>query len=423
MARSLHVFLHRQRIGVLTPAPVSGVEFRYNEDAPLGLPLSRSLPVIPRKRYSPQKASAFFDGLLPDGPDARLRMARSFGTLDTSTFALLSHGGLDCAGAVQFYEDDELPEASGALIPITDAEIGARLRALPSKDPRGEDEHWSVSGAQGKIALRRENGAWFIATDSEPHTHIVKPGISSIDGVEARDQSLAEHVTMTAARLLGVPAAGTEYIEFDGTPAVVVERFDRVRDDAGALVRLHQEDMCQATGVSPLAKYETDGGSGAKTIAQLLRSSIARPDDADRDVRTFAAMVTFNYLSGSPDAHAKNYALVYSFDGAMFLAPMYDAASGNMASRDGQRAFTRAAMRIGARYEFGEASPEDWLGFGNDLGLPAGGLRVREMAESIPDAFTTVIASLGASEPKKRLARSPLMARLREDCVAARRAH
>jgi len=348
-------------------------------------------------------------------------MAQSFNSLDTSTFALLSHGGLDCAGAVQFYEDDELPAEPGALIPITDAEIGARLRALPSSDARSVEEHWSVSGAQGKITLRRENGAWFIATGSEPHTHIVKPGISSIAGVEASDQSLVEHVTMTAAHLLGVPAAVTEYIEFDGTPAVVVERFDRVRDDAGTLMRLHQEDMCQATGVRPHAKYETDGGPGVRAIAKLLRSSIAGPN-ADRDVRTFAAMVAFNYLSGSPDAHAKNYALLYSADQAVSLAPMYDAASGNIASRDGRRAFPRAAMEMGAQNEFGAASPEDWSAFGKDLGLPTGALQVAEMAESMPDAFSMVIADLGESEMKKRLVNSPLMARLAEDCMAARHA-
>ena len=61
---------------------------------------------------------------------------------------------------------------------------------------------------------------------------------------------------MSAARALGVDAAQTDYYEFDGTPAITVERFDRYRDDAGVLRRIHQEDMCQALGVDSTAKYE-----------------------------------------------------------------------------------------------------------------------------------------------------------------------
>lgn len=61
------------------------------------------MPTLAGKKHSVDKASPFFNGLLPDGPDPRLRMAQSFGSLDTGTFALLARGGLDCAGAVQVW--------------------------------------------------------------------------------------------------------------------------------------------------------------------------------------------------------------------------------------------------------------------------------------------------------------------------------
>lgn len=40
----------------------------------------------------------------------------------------------------------------------------------------------------------------------------------------------------------------------------VVERYDRRRDEKGSVFRVHQEDFCQALGVLPENKYESEGG-------------------------------------------------------------------------------------------------------------------------------------------------------------------
>lgn len=430
MVASLFVFLHGRRIGTLQRKTANGVEFRYDHDVPLDISLSLSMPSAPRKRYSADKASPFFNGLLPDGPDARLRMARSFGTLDTSTFALLDKGGLDCAGAVQIYREDAVPERSGGLVPVSDAHIGARLRAMLGDEsgqvePFEYDEHWSVSGAQHKMALRSESGAWHAATGTEPHSHIIKPGIGNFTGVSAGDQALVEHVTMSAAIALGVDAAHTSYYEFDGTPAIVVERFDRYRDDAGVLRRIHQEDMCQALGVDSTAKYESDGGPGLTTVAGLLWSAVTVPSDAEADVARFAIMVAFNYLSESSDAHAKNYALMYGERAEVYLAPMYDAASGAVAARpDGSRRFPHAAMSIGAQREFARATGSDWMaaarGAGFHLDSIVGDV-TRDLVADMPDAFVNAIRHSGAPRAaQQRLLGSGMIERISQSCDAAR---
>ena len=85
------------------------------------------------------------------------------------------------------------------------------------------------------------------------------------------------HLPVAAGRL-GLDAAESEYIEFGGQPAIVVRRYDRRVDSQSRLVRIHQEDLCQAMSVAPEQKYEIDGGPGAVRILHLLRGS-ARLED------------------------------------------------------------------------------------------------------------------------------------------------
>ena len=426
MVNTLHVFLHGQHMGVLTRGTMSAVSFRFDRDAPLDAILSLSMPTTPSGKHSGDQASPFFNGLLPDGADARLRMAQAFDSLDASTYSLLAKGGLDCAGAVQVWTEPTLPDRDGTLAPLSEREVAARLRvslAAAGDELRDAAEHWSLSGAQRKIALRLEAGSWHLPTGTEPSSHILKPGVTTIPGVEPSEQALAEHVTMSAAAALGVDVATTSYTEFDGIAAVVVERFDRARAD-GALLRTHQEDACQALAVDSSRKYETDGGPGVRGLANLLRSAVADPRDAAHAVRSFARMVAFNYLAEGSDAHAKNYALLYTRDGDVTFAPMYDAATGALASRDnGTRRFPRAAMMLGTQRHFAAASPGDWLGLLRDLGLPGSTALLGEfdaMARDLPDAFATALEASGAPDAlKSRLRTSPMLGRITESCTAA----
>jgi serine/threonine-protein kinase HipA len=238
---------------------------------------------------------------------------------------------------------------------------------------------------------------------------------------------LVEHVTMSAARALGVEAAPTSYHEFDGIPAIIVERFDRYRDKAGILRRIHQEDMCQALGVDSTAKYETDGGPGLTAVADVIWSAVTVPADAEADVARFAIMVAFNYLSESSDAHAKNYSLMYDERAEVYLAPMYDAASGAIVSRpDGSRRFPRAAMALGTQREFARATGSDWMAAARGAGFYLDsivGEVMSDLVADMPDAFVDAIRHSGApSTAQQRLLGSSMIERIAESCDAARSA-
>jgi serine/threonine-protein kinase HipA len=83
-------------------------------------------------------------------------------------------------------------------------------------------------------------------------------------------------------------------------------------------------DMCQALGLHPTRKYESDGGPGVRRIVELLREQSSSPDE---DVQSFLDAIAFNWLIAGTDAHAKNYSLLLGQNGVVRLAPLYDLAS------------------------------------------------------------------------------------------------
>ena len=107
---------------------------------------------------------------------------------------------------------------------------------------------------------------------------------------------------------------------------LVVERFDRVVSrDGSRLFRLMQEDFCQATGTSPLVKYENEGGPGLAQLFNLVKQSL----NAERDLRTLMASQILFWMLRAPDGHAKNFSiqLQAGMAGRFRLTPMYDVMS------------------------------------------------------------------------------------------------
>jgi len=326
MARTLAVFMGAQRAGTLE-CTVRASSFEYDRAylATRGAtPLSRALP-LSSGVYAPNVVDPFLWGLLPDNPETLQRWAvlASPQADEHNPFSLLQHYGRDCAGAVQFLPEGEQPDSHQKIQWVDDAAIGAQLRVL-NADPNAwtftdTDGRFSLAGAQAKFALAEVDGRWGRPLRSTPTTHIFKPGIP-----EFREQALNEHVCMALARRLGLPAAHTHIRSFDGSHAIVVERYDR-RVTPSGIERLHQEDLCQALSVSPSQKYQEDGGPGIKEIVDLFRR--AQPKDrADATTHRFLLAVAFNWMIGAPDAHAKNYSLLLA-GSAVVLAPLYDIAT------------------------------------------------------------------------------------------------
>ena len=400
---ALHVLIDGEHAGLL----VRGGErltFTYDDDyrsSPNATPLSTNLP-LGLQVHADEPVLAYIDGLLPDNDAVRQRWAAEFQTRDRP-FELLAEVGEDCAGAVQLVRDDRVGRIDpGGVSWLTSADIGDWIRQL-RVDPTGwlqdaELGQFSLAGAQSKFALLRDGRRWGRPHGAVPTTHIVKPAIAGFGGHE-----INEHLSLTLARAVGLSCARSQIVEFDRERAVVVERFDRF--PVGDRVRrVHQEDMCQATGLRPGAKYESRGGPSAAAIVGVLRNRSASPDE---DVDAFIDALIFNWLIANTDAHAKNYSLLVA-GGRVRLAPLYDLASAlpyvarsPTGRRPGELTSSRLslAMSVAGVYRLAEIRRRDFerlfdlLGVDRDAALQ----RTQALVEAVRAALPMVVAPVAAA--------------------------
>lgn len=387
--RDLAVFLSGMRVGTLSQA--AGLRFVYDEEylAREGsTPLSLSMP-LRGAPYGNRVTRAWVEGLLPGDLRVRARVAARGYVKVTNPLAVLSIIGLDCPGAVQVCRVDRSEEVArdGLLVPVDDSWIGARLALLRRDEAAWQvaDERWSLSGGQSKFALARgEDGQWYDPRGAAPSTHIIKPGVH-----HAKHQALNEHISLSALRGVGVPSARTRYVEFDGEPAVVVERFDRVRR-GGTVLRRHAEDLCQALGNQ--TTYERDGGPTAKQILDLLGHRVGQ-----RSKLRFVEALIGTYLLGSPDGHARNYSVLLE-GGQAALAPLYDVASSLPYDIDGGGVMTSrtVAIAIGGAHTFGMVGSAQWQRFfaTNSIDADWGIDTIKRQATRLPDALADAFAEL-----------------------------
>lgn len=343
--RDLLVFVAGTYAGTLSQDDAGAHSFSYDA-AYHGPPLSLSMP-NGNRTYRTRVVDAYLRGLLPDDERVRREAGRRFGVSGNDPFALLAHMGLDCPGAVQFCPpgDEHLIERAEELVPLSDEQIARRL--MPASN-RQEDtwlrdtERWSLGGNQSKFALRLEDGMWCECRGAAATTHIFKPGIEGM-----RLEALDEYLTMRVAKACGIPTEQVAYQSFCGVPALIVTRYDR-RITSNGVVRVHQEDLCQALSVTPDKKYAEDGGPSTPDVLGVL----AKTSAPQRATGTFAAMLFFNYLMGAPDAHAKNYSVLHLEANRCMLAPLYDVASGLPYDLSAGRPL-RLAMSIGGENRLG----------------------------------------------------------------------
>lgn len=328
---------------------------------------------------------AFIWGLLPDNEQVLDRWARQFQVSARNPFALIGAVGEDCAGAIQFvtperFEALERGDEDGVQW-LGDAEIEDRLRTLRQDHAAWRDirDHgqFSLAGAQPKTALLEQNGRWGVPSGRTPTSHILKPPTGAFDG-----HAENEHFCLRLAARLGLPVAWSEVRRFGGEIAIVVERYDRRTVD-GRLLRIHQEDLCQALGVPPTRKYQADRGPYMKRCATLIREQSSAPSE---DVDTFIQAVLFNWIIGGTNAHAKNYSLLIAEEGQVRLAPLYDISSA--LPYDGlQYQRLKLAMKLGGEYYLRDIGPRQVAKMAVELRQDPAALIAR--AKAIADQIAT----------------------------------
>lgn len=351
--RNPDVLIAGKHAGVLSQDESGALSFAYLRNY-RGVPLSSAMP-LSTHTYRDKVVLPYVWGLLPEDPSTREQVAGSAGISPNNPFALLGVIGLDCPGAVQFCAPDAGAWREERLVPINDREIARRLKT-GRKEGSGwiaKSEHWSLGGQQEKFALRKRQGKWFSCEGAAATTHIFKSGVKGLS-----HQALNEYVCMRLAAECGIDSARVEYLEFEDAgeiePAIVIERYDR-EVEGDSVLRLHQEDLCQAIGCLPENKYSMFGGPSCADCISLLKSTGA---EASQNIARFLQMLFFNYLIAATDAHAKNYSLMLKPDGAHRLAPMYDVASiaPYVDAGDWRYKLPKLAMSIGGENRAGHVS-------------------------------------------------------------------
>ena len=401
MTDSLLVLLEDAVAGTLHRLKGGRIRFDYADEyraAPGATPLSLSMPIAVRS-HTERTVTPWLWGLLPDNDAVLARWARHFQVSRATPFSLLATPiGEDCAGAVRFAAPEAEtghPNRPGGVTWLSEGEVAQRLRDLRDDSTswlgRSFTGQFSLAGAQAKTALLVEGGRWGVPSGNRATTHIVKPAVAGLD-----DHDLNEHLCLDAARRVGLVAVGTKVHQFAGESAIVVERYDR-RTVGDAVIRVHQEDLCQALAHPPFAKYQNEGGPSPRDVVALLSRAMA-PRVAEDAVSRFADALIWNWLIAGTDAHAKNYSLLLAGD-QVRLAPLYDVASALPYGTDERK--LRLAMTIGGDYRVA-TDRNRWPEAARELGLDADTLvgRVRELADAAPDAFadaarTDDVAALG----------------------------
>lgn len=357
-----------------------------------GIPLSMSMP-LSKERYEHDIVSNWMWGLLTDNEVTLSRIASQHKVSATNVFALLWKIGQDCAGAVQFAERAVVPKMSrgGSVEWLEEDEVAARLVQLRLDHASGRkvnEGQFSLPGAQPKIALILDNGKWGVPSGSIPTTHILKPPIGSLTG-----HAENEVFCLRLANKVGLLAAEAKVMRFKTELAIAVKRFDRMPTENGNILRIHQEDICQALAMHPSKKYEKDGGPGIKDIMTLLTRSTAAEEDRHR----FMEATVFNFLIAGTDAHAKNYSLLFG-PNKVRLAPLYDIASflPYYASEGHLWQDIRMPMRIDKYYRYSEILPRHLERLSNACNYPGSNTVdiVARLAAQLPNAAAKVAADL-----------------------------
>jgi serine/threonine-protein kinase HipA len=407
----LNVFLNSRLVGRLNRQTSGAIDFQYDRawlDWEHALPVSLSLP-LREDRYIGTPVIAVFDNLLPDSDAIRRRVAERMQAQGTDAYSLLAAVGRDCVGALQFLPDGEAPDPAGVIAgkPVSDADIGAMLNNLATAPlGLGDDQDFriSIAGAQEKTALLYWKKRWHKPLGTTATTHILKPQIGRLpNGLDLSDSVENEFFCLKLTAALGLPSANVEMAIFEGKRVLIVERFDRRWTKDKRLLRLPQEDCCQALSVPPTLKYENEGGPGVRAILNLLKGS----DTPEDDQRQFLTAIVVFWLLAATDGHAKNFSMFLSPGGRFRITPLYDVISAEPSADAGQirRNKMKLAMAVGdsRHYAIHTIMPRHFIQSAAQAGIGAAALEqiFEDTHSRAPKAIEKVKQTLPADFPEE----------------------
>lgn len=343
---TLNVFFGQTKVGSLSINAKRSFLFLYSKKwitSSDAFQISISLP-LQEDLFSNDKVKSFFSNLLPESAVRQL-IAKQLGISDKNDFMLLKLIGGECAGAITILPESGIPESPDQYRydSLSDQQLAELIKDIPRRPLLAGQEgvRMSLAGAQEKLALFYKDPEFYIPKNGAPSNYILKSAMAHFQSSIANEcfcMMLAESIDLNVPPVM--------IVQKETQTILLIKRYDRILDN-DVVSRLHQEDFCQAMGLSHELKYQTDGGPGLKACFDLIRDYSANPV---KDFQQLMQWVFFNYLIGNMDAHAKNLSFIYQ-GRQIRLAPFYDMMCTNIYENLSQK----LAMKIG-----GENRPE-WI--------------------------------------------------------------
>ncbi|WP_341953198.1 HipA domain-containing protein [Salinibacterium sp. TMP30] len=331
----LAVELYGQRFGVISGDNYRSFDITFDPSAIATFGansrmLSMAVPLaLQPKRSLARRRRNYFAGLLPEGTQLE-SMARNAQLNEFDVLGLLARYGRDVAGAIQIWDiNDPSEPRTPKAVPVTASEVSHMLKDFAGQ-PLGNARRGgktSLPGVQPKIVLAQTTTGWARVEDGYPSTHILKPVVEKYPTMIFDEEYGSRFV-----RALKLAGFGSTLQQFDGTEALVIERYDRSTSAPDG--RIHQEDLAQALGVPTIEKYEKYGAVTLERLSRLLAET-----DERNPWLTLAKMLTLSVAVGNLDMHAKNMSLLHPADGTVTIAPMYDVVPQTQYDTDGEFAF------------------------------------------------------------------------------------
>ncbi len=386
---ALNIWCDQSLVGYLWRNPLGYIGFSYNDQwlEQGGFAISYTLPLT-NNDFTPEDGIAhrFFANLLPEG-GARDQIVRDLKIVNTD-FDLLRAIGGECAGALSVLPVEQQPSAEYEYHAISDEELTNMVAR------RGQVYNWaakerprlSLAGAQNKCPILVREGTYLLPLKASPSSHILK-----FELADYRNLPVYETFTTLLAGAVGLPVVDIQLRMVDKTHYVLIERYDRQRDEHGQLVRLHQEDFCQALGYGYERKYQEDGGPGFADCYRLVQDISSDPAN---DLQYLLRWQIFNVLAGNSDGHAKNLSLLYLTNGEIRLAPFYDL----VCTRAIERIDYHLAFSVGKERNPGAITPEHWTILARQCDLRPQFLlnQVHDVATRLQDVFNSTRAAFEA---------------------------
>jgi len=370
----LNVFVNQLKAGELWLDQQRRFCFQYDKSwikSPSNLRLSVSLP-LRENPYLADDSYSYFTNLLPEGKILNV-ISRKLQIPVSNQFELLKAVGGDCAGAVSLFEDGDLPPKPEeySYKTLTDDHLIEIIKELP-ENPFLADEasiRLSLAGAQEKLPVSFKNNKILISMNGAPSSHILKTPIKDLHGTVEN-----ETFCMMLAKRMGLTVPEVKIIKVNEIPLYIIDRYDR-KIENGQIIRLIQEDFCQALNVNAQLKYTPT----LDVCFSLIRNESAVQI---KDTKRFLQLIVFNGLIGNSDAHAKNVSFIHGENGTT-LAPFYDLLSTYVYPYA-----KKMAMKIGGERHFQFLEPEHFERFSRDTQIKYKVVKeiIVRMADKIVDA-------------------------------------